>query len=56
MSSNFAVGDVVVLKSGGPLMTVDVVNEQGHVRCIWFEGSSVQGALFRAETLKTSSM
>ena len=32
----FKVGDVVVLKSGGPRMTVEsVANEVAH--CVWFE-------------------
>jgi uncharacterized protein YodC (DUF2158 family) len=34
--SKFKVGDVVVLKSGGPAMTVYGVMEDGCVGCIWF--------------------
>ena len=30
-------GDVVQLKSGGPIMTVEEVSEGG-VFCIWFDG------------------
>jgi|TARA_Y100001001_G_scaffold161935_2_gene187395 uncharacterized protein YodC (DUF2158 family) len=35
---NFAAGDVVQLKSGGPRMTVEAVSD-GTVSCIWFEQS-----------------
>lgn len=30
------VGDVVMLKSGGPKMTVSALNNNGSVRCAWF--------------------
>jgi uncharacterized protein YodC (DUF2158 family) len=29
-------GDLVVLKSGGPSMTVDTVHDDGVVICMWF--------------------
>lgn len=32
----FKVGDVVQLCSGGPKMTVESVNENGTVSCVWF--------------------
>ncbi len=32
----FKIGDVVQLKSGGPRMTVEVIDE-GLVDCVWFE-------------------
>lgn len=36
---NFKVGDLVLLKSGGPLMTVyNVTNEM--VDCVWFTSNS----------------
>lgn len=34
--SKFKVGDVVVLKSGGPAMTVGFITEKGGIRCTWF--------------------
>ena len=35
---NIKAGDVVVLKSGGPRMTVDYVNDDGKTAyCIWFD-------------------
>ena len=45
---NFAVGDVVRLKSGGPRMTVLSANGED-VQCVWFEGSTrVQGHFTQA--------
>ena len=35
--SAFEPGDQVLLKSGGPLMTVESVSDSS-VNCIWFEG------------------
>lgn len=35
----FKVGDVVVLKSGGPPMTIYRIMSQGSVWCTWFDGS-----------------
>ena len=31
------VGDVVILKSGGPKMTISSINDAGVARCRWFE-------------------
>ena len=33
--ANFSVGDTVQLKSGGPIMTIEGVDEKG-VNCVWF--------------------
>lgn len=30
------IGDIVRLKSGGPSMTVESIDDQGMVHCIWF--------------------
>ncbi len=32
---NFSVGDIVQLKSGGPIMTVETVDEES-LNCVWF--------------------
>lgn len=46
--TDFSVGDVVVLKSGGPAMTVDSLHDDFRtgeplVRCTWFDkNDSVQ--------------
>ena len=33
---NFSIGDLVQLKSGGPVMTISHVSESGHCTCVWF--------------------
>jgi uncharacterized protein YodC (DUF2158 family) len=33
----FFIGDVVRLKSGGPEMTIDELDDNGGVGCVWFE-------------------
>jgi uncharacterized protein YodC (DUF2158 family) len=46
------VGDVVQLKSGGPAMTVEVV-EQGQAWCSWFsEGKKVEQRGFQLDALQ----
>lgn len=57
MTDTFQLGDVVVLKSGGPQMTVSAVGEsnttgQGLVWCVWFEKSDKHSDSFPQETLK----
>jgi uncharacterized protein YodC (DUF2158 family) len=56
-------GDVVVLKSGGPKMTVQNFGEQkpgiltnvNWVHCIWFEGNTVYEYNFDQIVLKLAS-
>lgn len=50
MENQFKVGDVVILKSGGPRMTVNNVSENG-IECIWIEGS-YHRATFNSEVLE----
>jgi uncharacterized protein YodC (DUF2158 family) len=38
--TNVKVGDVVKLKTGGPLMTVAQV-DKGRATCLWFEGGPI---------------
>jgi uncharacterized protein YodC (DUF2158 family) len=56
MSNQFKPGDVVVLKSGGPKMTVESVgNAFGgteRVWCVWFEGIKKMDSDFSPESLK----
>ena len=51
--SEFKAGEVVELKSGGPLMTVERVTEDGYVNCVWFnERLEVCLAYFPPATLR----
>jgi uncharacterized protein YodC (DUF2158 family) len=47
----FTQGDVVRLKSGGPDMTVEEIDAQGNVICVWFQGSLVKRQGFAAALL-----
>jgi uncharacterized protein YodC (DUF2158 family) len=51
MAEILEVGDVVQLKSGGEVMTVEKV-EGDDVSCVWFEGKRAQRETFAAGTLK----
>jgi uncharacterized protein YodC (DUF2158 family) len=50
----FKTGDVVQLKSGGPLMTVAEVNGDD-VDCRWFVGNEEKSSSFPSEMLKSPS-
>jgi len=51
---DFKTGDVVKLKSGGPLMTVYDVTRKA-ITCQWFdEKKEIQYSKFSAETLEKS--
>ncbi len=39
--ADFAPGDVVRLKSGGPAMTIDGI-ENGHCVCLWFGNDNME--------------
>jgi uncharacterized protein YodC (DUF2158 family) len=39
--TDFAPGDVVRLKSGGPAMTIDGI-ENGHCVCLWFGNDNME--------------
>lgn len=51
---SFNIGDVVVLKSGGPAMTITHVSNEGRVSCAWFEKTTAdyKYVKFAAELLK----
>ena len=50
MADVFKPGDVVRLKSGGPLMTVEKRVPTG-IQCTWFDGMNVMSHSFRPESL-----
>ena len=45
-------GDVVMLKSGGPLMTVTSIASGGAVHCTWFDGTKKMNGSFPAGTIE----
>ena len=54
MANEFKVGDVVMLKSGGPPMTVcelPVVDEDPSVYAEWFDGNMLNSSDFPVEAL-----
>ncbi|MCK4204258.1 DUF2158 domain-containing protein [Brucella pituitosa] len=51
----FEVGDTVRLKSGGPLMTVEVINA-GNIRCVWFKKGDVERGVFNHALLESDSI
>jgi uncharacterized protein YodC (DUF2158 family) len=49
----FKVGDVVMLKSGGPTMTVGSIAPGGVIECLWFDkNNEQQHAAFSPATLE----
>jgi uncharacterized protein YodC (DUF2158 family) len=51
----FEIGDVVRLKSGGPLMTVIKLESDGQVICQWFEKNQPQTGTFLGLVLEDRS-
>jgi uncharacterized protein YodC (DUF2158 family) len=43
-------GDVVELKSGGPTMTIEWIDNRGAM-CLWFDGSDAKQKLFSVASL-----
>jgi uncharacterized protein YodC (DUF2158 family) len=60
MADAFEVGDIVVLKSGGPKMTIEGIGDYspmgvaGHdqAKCVWFEGNKRKEAVFELPSVK----
>lgn len=52
MSDQLEAGDVVKLKSGGEKMTIEEIDGDGYISCVWFEGSQIQRGRFAAATLQ----
>ncbi len=50
---NFSSGDIVVLKSGGPPMTVETV-ENDWVEVVWFINNDLKRGSFSSATLRKS--
>jgi uncharacterized protein YodC (DUF2158 family) len=54
MVDGLKAGDTVELKSGGPMMTVEVVFDDGEVKCVWFAGEKQQTHIFADSSLVKS--
>jgi uncharacterized protein YodC (DUF2158 family) len=50
--SQFKIGDVVQLKSGGPNMTIESDAGEGNFVCQWFDGSEVKRTTFQGASLR----
>lgn len=53
MTEGFKPGDLVRLKSGGPVMSVKTAKTgfDGYVDCQWFSGKKLESGRFNTETL-----
>ena len=52
----FKIGDTVILKSGGPVMTVTAIDNEGLVVwCTWFDGDDEKEESFPADALEAYS-
>jgi uncharacterized protein YodC (DUF2158 family) len=49
------IGELVKLKSGGPVMVVEGVDDSGQVTCIWNGGMALQRDVFRPVLLKRAA-
>lgn len=50
--SAFKVGDLVQLKSGGPVMTIKEISAENGVLCVWFQDVKLVSDNFLQETLE----
>ncbi len=50
--ANWQRGDVVQLKSGGPHMTVQEIDDDGDVECQWFVDKDLKFGVFPPESLQ----
>lgn len=55
MEKPITVGDIVWLKSGGPLMSVSEVVHDRLLLCVWFDGTVVCKAQFHRDTVNLYS-
>jgi uncharacterized protein YodC (DUF2158 family) len=58
VSNNFKIGEVVQLKSGGPIMTIHNIGDYAPtgfnpgVLCVWFAGVQKNEAVFHPDALE----
>jgi uncharacterized protein YodC (DUF2158 family) len=51
MSTSYSIGDIVVLKSGGPKMTVTEVPDDNTVCARWFDGAVLRADGFHTDEI-----
>jgi uncharacterized protein YodC (DUF2158 family) len=51
VAGTFKLGDLVILKAGGPVMAVQSVFPDGEVRAQWFSGKKLESGIFNEATL-----
>lgn len=49
------IGEVVMLRSGGPKMTVEFTPDDYNVKCVWFQGTTLHRGEFKVELLQRVS-
>lgn len=54
MAAKFKPGDLVELKSGGPVMVVEVDFRDDSYKCSWFAGEKHQEHIFWGAALKSA--
>ena len=53
MKQQFQIGQTVRLKSDGPLMTVNFIDESNNqIQCVWFENGSKKMDTFHPDTIE----
>jgi uncharacterized protein YodC (DUF2158 family) len=52
--ANFKPGDLVVLKSGGPVMTVEDVDKfaTNDITCVWFAGAKLESSRLKSDSIE----
>lgn len=52
-NTEYKIGDIVQLKSGGPKMTISSLRDSANdYFCIWFKGANKESGYFKDEILK----
>jgi uncharacterized protein YodC (DUF2158 family) len=53
--TSFKPGDLVQLKSGGPVMTVNAIMSVERLQCTWFGGKKLESGVFHVEALQAAT-
>ena len=55
MADPLSIGDVVQLKSGGPIMTVVYVDSDGNIDCVWFDNTEKKTGSFPGAAVEATN-